>query len=232
MEKVYIDWPRAPEGTTHADTRWPNYWCNGVPSSSFLWLKLSDCQLFEWHGDRHWVNTNIYVHGALSHSYTPNPAINNKKVSTVFKTTKDIQQYLLEKEGNKVIMVIDDVDSDSDVIVGYNENGELWDYSFNYPALTKLQKPEFWKPYEEKDSLEWFGLESAKGLLCYFWDNENHITIGKFNNIASDEDGTAWFMTELGVEWRYAKPVPSKTIHDMWVYTLAFEEQSKRNMQS
>lgn len=47
-QEVYIDWSKAPEGTTHAFVTNGNNWCNGVPKSNNLWEKHGDLTVYEW----------------------------------------------------------------------------------------------------------------------------------------------------------------------------------------
>ena len=49
-QDVYIDWSKAPEGTTHAFVYSHLHWCNGTPIDVNLWEKWEGSYVYEWSG--------------------------------------------------------------------------------------------------------------------------------------------------------------------------------------
>ena len=49
-QDVYVDWSKAPQGTTHAYVDNISVWCGGVPKNRY-WEKWQDGDIFEWTGD-------------------------------------------------------------------------------------------------------------------------------------------------------------------------------------
>jgi hypothetical protein len=50
-KNVYIDWSKAPEGTTHAYINEPHHWKDGEPFSySFFWEKWEEDHVYDWRG--------------------------------------------------------------------------------------------------------------------------------------------------------------------------------------
>lgn len=57
-QDVYIDWSKAPEGTTHVFVYNPLGWCNGVPSQNIFWEKWVGGVVYERIG-RDWIYYNV-----------------------------------------------------------------------------------------------------------------------------------------------------------------------------
>ena len=57
-QDIYIDWSKAPQGTTHAFVYSPLDWCNGSPSSHTHWEKWEGGVVYEWN-ECSWIYCDI-----------------------------------------------------------------------------------------------------------------------------------------------------------------------------
>lgn len=90
---VYIDWSKAPEGTTHAYVGLTSEWEYGVPTSTRCWELWSGGKIYEWCG--YWQR-----HGHIYVDEIPDPRSRIKKPEEKVMNITSLEQNIerMEKE--------------------------------------------------------------------------------------------------------------------------------------
>jgi len=114
---IYVDWSKAPEGTTHAFTGHSGLWRDGIPDRRSLWEKHNSDGSFEWKGA--WVSIGTGVNGCNLTKRpdlpTPRPHAElikrwagDKSLSLYLKDSNGLlfyQQYPSWEEGKEYVLM-------------------------------------------------------------------------------------------------------------------------------
>jgi hypothetical protein len=94
MSNVFIDWSKAPEGTTHAYIVNSKLWINGQPVHAELWEKWENGNVYEWDGSS-WLFA-FSVSSVLGfHQRVVKPEASRERVLIGFAANADEPRTLL-----------------------------------------------------------------------------------------------------------------------------------------